>query len=286
MPIVAILLLLLLALLLVVVVLGTVLWRRRGGGRTGEAVCGRCGYIVRGLPSFTCPECGSDLRQVGIRTAGQPRPLGPWTRAALWTLILPVPATIISVLLVFTVLPTSHHRTDTLNLQMAGSPSGPLVRLRAEGRGLGPPPRSGTSPLVPLQRLTMTLGGAQAGGAPLEIDLRTMGYKCQPASGDVLEQSSGLDASVLRAWLTSAGVDTNDAAVQAALPELFTVVQNAAGGKLARGPGGTWQDAGAGTGTRTGSAGGVPLLGFWALIWLIGLWFCFRRRHAPAPLTR
>jgi predicted RNA-binding Zn-ribbon protein involved in translation (DUF1610 family) len=30
------------------------------------AACGRCGYDVRGLSSFTCPECGSDLREVGI----------------------------------------------------------------------------------------------------------------------------------------------------------------------------------------------------------------------------
>lgn len=34
-----------------------------------DPVCGRCGYNVRGLPSMTCPECGSDLREVGIRTA-------------------------------------------------------------------------------------------------------------------------------------------------------------------------------------------------------------------------
>lgn len=31
-----------------------------------EAVCGKCGYAVVGLPTFTCPECGSDLREVGI----------------------------------------------------------------------------------------------------------------------------------------------------------------------------------------------------------------------------
>jgi hypothetical protein len=29
--------------------------------------CGRCGYIVRGLARSICPECGSDLREVGVR---------------------------------------------------------------------------------------------------------------------------------------------------------------------------------------------------------------------------
>ena len=28
--------------------------------------CGRCGYDVRGLPSAMCPECGGDLREVGV----------------------------------------------------------------------------------------------------------------------------------------------------------------------------------------------------------------------------
>ena len=35
--------------------------------------CRACGYAVKGLPSFTCPECGSDLREVGIDTPGAAR---------------------------------------------------------------------------------------------------------------------------------------------------------------------------------------------------------------------
>lgn len=31
-----------------------------------ESKCGKCGYRVTGLPTFQCPECGSDLRDVGI----------------------------------------------------------------------------------------------------------------------------------------------------------------------------------------------------------------------------
>lgn len=34
---------------------------QRDGGR-----CGKCGYNVRGIESWTCPECGADLREVGI----------------------------------------------------------------------------------------------------------------------------------------------------------------------------------------------------------------------------
>ncbi len=31
-----------------------------------HSFCGKCGYSVRGLTTFQCPECGSDLRKVGI----------------------------------------------------------------------------------------------------------------------------------------------------------------------------------------------------------------------------
>lgn len=31
-----------------------------------EPSCGNCGYNVIGLPGHICPECGSDLRQVGV----------------------------------------------------------------------------------------------------------------------------------------------------------------------------------------------------------------------------
>jgi len=31
--------------------------------------CGKCGYSVNQLETMTCPECGADLREVGIKTA-------------------------------------------------------------------------------------------------------------------------------------------------------------------------------------------------------------------------
>jgi hypothetical protein len=37
--------------------------RRRNMPRVG---CAKCGYPARGLTTFTCPECGADLREVGI----------------------------------------------------------------------------------------------------------------------------------------------------------------------------------------------------------------------------
>lgn len=59
--------LLILVVLLGGLIFGIVLWIT--GGRSGsgsEMACGGCGYAVRGLEALNCPECGADLRMVGI----------------------------------------------------------------------------------------------------------------------------------------------------------------------------------------------------------------------------
>jgi hypothetical protein len=53
---------------------GWVVWyliRRKDSGAREAGACRVCGYSVHGLVSWQCPECGSDLRQVGIAPAGR-----------------------------------------------------------------------------------------------------------------------------------------------------------------------------------------------------------------------
>lgn len=60
-----------LLLLIAVLVAGIVMWAagvRKARG--GEMACGNCGYFVRGLQQLKCPECGADLRDVGITGGG------------------------------------------------------------------------------------------------------------------------------------------------------------------------------------------------------------------------
>jgi hypothetical protein len=70
-----------------VVLLFVFLWRRRS--RPREPACGVCGYAVHGLPTFECPECGSDLRKAGIVTTGPLAPVLAWQVALLWLLLAP-----------------------------------------------------------------------------------------------------------------------------------------------------------------------------------------------------
>ncbi|QDU34973.1 hypothetical protein KS4_30500 [Poriferisphaera corsica] len=56
----------------ILVILGFT-WKRtnlKHEGREGESICGHCGYIVLGIEHMICPECGNDLRKVGIVKVG------------------------------------------------------------------------------------------------------------------------------------------------------------------------------------------------------------------------
>lgn len=64
-----------LILVVLIVIIAVLFAGRRDAKTSGQhgKVCGHCQYPVRDLPSFTCPECGNDLRKVGIVSIA-PRP--------------------------------------------------------------------------------------------------------------------------------------------------------------------------------------------------------------------
>jgi class 3 adenylate cyclase/predicted RNA-binding Zn-ribbon protein involved in translation (DUF1610 family) len=80
---------------LAAIVTAIILFKRRRRARVAkEPTCGRCGYNVTGLSTFTCPECGSDLREVGIRSErkvslkGRPSRTGLVFQLSLWGLVV------------------------------------------------------------------------------------------------------------------------------------------------------------------------------------------------------
>lgn len=81
------------ALCLLAAFLGSRRRRLRPVDLTGDAAaveCAACGYDVRGLPDPICPECGSDLRDVGRVTPQFRRwqKFPPRARAVFWTLCI------------------------------------------------------------------------------------------------------------------------------------------------------------------------------------------------------
>jgi hypothetical protein len=92
-------------------------WRvlRRPKSVAMGASCGQCGYGVRGISSTTCPECGHDLREVGIITPRRRGQVGPLGFMLTWTLCLPLPALIISAIAIG-LGPKRHHTSAHLEL--------------------------------------------------------------------------------------------------------------------------------------------------------------------------
>lgn len=69
----------------------------RGPSRSATPLCGRCKYTVYGISSMQCPECGADLREVGIRSPLMNRVAGPIHFLADWTIGLAFVAAILSI---------------------------------------------------------------------------------------------------------------------------------------------------------------------------------------------
>ena len=101
------------------------------GRQATDSECGRCGYSVRELTTFTCPECGEDLRQVGIITPNIKRPVHPAFRILVWSLLLPIIAVVLSSM-ALSLLPIGSYQDQSL---MLGQPvSGQYAEISMEAR--------------------------------------------------------------------------------------------------------------------------------------------------------
>jgi hypothetical protein len=82
--------------------------------------CAACGAGVRGIASLACPECGADLREVGINTPAQRRRVSPLAFILGWTLLPLLPA-----LVAFTILIAvgPQHVTSRLHFSATHGPN-------------------------------------------------------------------------------------------------------------------------------------------------------------------
>jgi len=63
-------------------------WNCRAAARIPEVRCRKCGYIIAADTSRNCPECGADLRELGVNAASLPPPLYPAGALAAWAVVL------------------------------------------------------------------------------------------------------------------------------------------------------------------------------------------------------
>ena len=278
-PVIGLIPLLLFLVVVVLVVLAVLMLKRRRSGEQQPA-CGKCGYFVKGLTTFTCPECGSDLREVGIMTAGSRRPLSALAKGIIWTIALPLPALLVSSLIV--ALGPQDHRHSDHRVLSPSSRAYVQIALAAEARG----PSAGSLRMEKLSfRLTPNPNSTvPTGFGELTVDPSSFGYRYVRPDGRTIAAPSGLDAKVILDWMSPAGINVADSVIQTEAGELVAQAQAmcTGGGPVVATP--------SFTSLRQSSSGRsspafwltAVLVAFWPGVWLAGLWYIIRRRPQPS----
>jgi hypothetical protein len=266
--------LLLFVLLLVSTVGLIVLWRGvfKRGIHGDLPSCGRCGYAVRGLLGLTCPECGADLREVGIVTPKQRGSVSPWAFAWLWSLLLLVFSGLMSGLLIQAGPTTT---TGSLSSRFVPVISDEYQQVEIESNGQ-----------IPFVMTDVSILGNSGQLERIRVDLRTMKFsRLSPAPSN----PQTLDSVVVLSLLKNIGADTTKQHVKNEADELPALIQKAPLRRIQH-----YQVGGFGTGpfkhfdlrgTSMSMSGETPtwyrllLLAGWLLIWILGFGLYFRIRR-------
>lgn len=274
--------------LLVAIVTAVALVLFRGGrkSRVEQAACGRCGYFVRGIESLTCPECGADLREVGIVTPHAQRGMGVAGWLVLWTVGLPLPAAIVTGIVYEVLLP--YERTQRIRQSFSRPPSNQYrqIEVRSHGRELRWPwqARRGQDP--PLTRIDLRVTGLNGSVIDVTIDPTAMTYERTSGQG-AAAAAKPVDVSAATAWFKAAGAD-------AALPEVVQEATELANQlkALPTSPNHRISLGGfMGSGSGSSSSGGhyrgaeVFILPFWLLVWLGGCVLIWRKHRRQASAS-
>lgn len=278
--------------------------RRAGPSPAGPAVvgpvCGRCGYSVLGLGSLTCPECGGDLRAVGIVTPRTPRRgLGFVASAVMLTIAVFVMAVPMTALLTSLLPPRfEFSRVYTLTGPASQAYAGVTARCGASGWGA---PSASSPPPVALVLAARPPAGPGTGPAPATAATLAAG---SPAplhfnTRDARGRSVLAPPDAILKWMRSAGIDTTDPRVAAEAVRIAAAVRDV--GRTRRPASFISLGFGGGSMGRSGTdsmgvfnsyadrdawsvrppAWGVPLIGgVWVALWLLGLrylWLATRR---------
>lgn len=255
--------------------------------------CAKCGYCVKGLPTQICPECGSDLRQVGILEPGMRRPSGTRRLAILlWTVLLPVPAWMVSGSLYPTLVPWTHEKSAKRAIFVQTDRSRITISATMEGRIQ----RWGSSPAgVPIQHMDLWLEDPVGPMLSIDPGKQTFAYE---ANGSRVEGNGDPNEATIAGWLSAAGVATRSDLMTERIRDLLKAISrisvdfSASGGAPASFPA---VSSFVTVGPASGGASSHPawssnvvwpaMFFFWALVWWLGVRLVLRwtRPHESGP---
>jgi hypothetical protein len=240
---------------------------------------------------MTCPECGGDLRRVGILTPSTPdQPKGALGGIVAFSLVFFFVAIVASAAITV-ILPVRQSYGERVSLTAPSSGAYRAVVLHADGAAYRPRPA----------------------GLPIEIDLiPTVGSGSQSASSWMLvrpdgsyeyvatararvTRSEGFGSAAVLEWMKAAGIDVTVPAVgqeAAGIAGEAHLINRNSRRAFAGGTEGGFSSSGSGSGqaapfgsnsyTRQANAerpawAGLALLFFWIATWIGGIVFLWRR---------
>lgn len=181
-----------------------------------DPVCGGCGYSVIGLNSLTCPECGSDLRRVGIVSAKRPR-ITLQMIAAMLSLSLAI--VLMNGLLtpkLIEQLPT--RRTISIAKTVQPPPSNAYAKAVVAGSGAWLNQSVKDLPVT----ITMTLNSGATTTINVDTPAGSVRYIDPVSRASVHDE---LTSRALLEWMRKAGVDVDLPGVQAHASGLALLAQ-------------------------------------------------------------
>jgi class 3 adenylate cyclase len=189
-----------------------------------DTVCGKCAYLVSNLPTFTCPECGSDLREVGIvRRTRPPRAGLRWSdlpkpirrkytrRNATAALIAVVLSQVMSWAIAWIWDQPAWWFTSRSTSYTSLGIEAPFLSLRLLGMNFAREPAD--------LRVTLHLKGVNGTDHAAYVDLPSlhlMYWHRDSSSAAVTRKESSFDQESLLRWMSkTTGADTKDPQVVA-----------------------------------------------------------------------
>lgn len=269
-----------------------------------HSVCGHCRYIVEGLQTMLCPECGSDFHKVGIETPAKRGHVEPGFFLAVWTiLLLPVALLIggvvaslgpetVTASTSFGVLPKSGSFGEvTIRAKCSYSQSGVSSGVGLTGQGSSTAgsrctitfPRLTPKGLPDSLDLTVSTSSGPASSSPdprLWVYPESGGYRYVRPAGEVVHGQKGFDKAVVEDWLATSGLGPNSPDLRADSAELFGLVNAYATGQASFTTSRYGLSGGSSSSTSSSPhgwfAGAVVI--FWMVIYIGGI-LLYRRIH-------
>lgn len=263
------------------------LWYRVYKGKSGGdlPICAKCGYAVRGLMGLDCPECGADLREVGIMTPKQRGAVSPVMFVLLWTLLLPGPSCFMSGLLVWVGPQTS---VPNEMLELTPNTSGAYQMIHINYISMFSFGSHGFSHL--------TVEGNAQQHEYIEFDPVAMTYEdwsnvsstttgsATSTAGITAGVTKPLDRQALLDLFNRAGANISDQAVIDEVDELLTIINQMPTQGLGQLNPTHFNQSYMNMSYDQPAVWFIfVLLGLWVVVWVGGLvlFFRIRRRHSP-----